>query len=75
MQLPQYSDKQKSNQTTKPRKIAKGEATRHRKTTTLKNTKRENDLALSVDVQSLGQRNASGDLLSTNLGLSLASTY
>jgi hypothetical protein len=27
-----------------------------------------------VDVQSLGQRNASGDLLCTNLGLSLAST-
>jgi hypothetical protein len=27
-----------------------------------------------VDVRSLGQRNASGDFLSTNLGLSLAST-
>jgi hypothetical protein len=27
-----------------------------------------------VDVRSLGQRNASGDLLNTNLGLSLAST-
>jgi hypothetical protein len=34
----------------------------------------KNNLALSVDVRSLGQRNASGDLLSTNLGLSLAST-
>jgi hypothetical protein len=31
MQLPQYSDKQKSNQTTKPRKTAEREATRHRK--------------------------------------------
>jgi hypothetical protein len=28
-----------------------------------------------VDVRFLGQRNASGDLLSTNLGLSLASTF
>jgi hypothetical protein len=27
-----------------------------------------------VDVRSLGQRNVSGDLLSTNLGISLAST-
>jgi hypothetical protein len=51
-----------------------GEATRHKKTTTSKNTKRENDLALSVDVRSLGQRNTSGDLLSTSLSLSLAST-
>jgi hypothetical protein len=34
----------------------------------------KNDLALSADVQSIGQRNASDDLLSTNLGLSLAST-
>jgi hypothetical protein len=53
-QLPRYSDKQKSNQTTKPRKTAEGEATRRRKTTTSKNTKRENDLTLSVDVRSLG---------------------
>jgi hypothetical protein len=30
-QLPRYSDKQKSNQTTKPRKTAESEATRHRK--------------------------------------------
>jgi hypothetical protein len=29
--IPQYSNKQKSNQTTKPRKIAVREATRHRK--------------------------------------------
>jgi hypothetical protein len=73
-QLPRNSDKWKSNQTTRPRETANREATRHRKTTTLKNTKRGNDLVLSVDVQSLGQGNASGDLLSTNLGLSLAST-
>jgi hypothetical protein len=39
-----------------------------------KNTKRESDLALSMDVRSLGQRNTSGDLLSTNLSLSLAGT-
>jgi hypothetical protein len=39
-----------------------------------KNTKRGNDLALSADARSLGQINTSGDLLSTNLGLSLAST-
>jgi hypothetical protein len=44
------------------------------RTTTPKECKRKNNLALSVDVRSLGQRNASGDLLSTNLGLSLAST-
>jgi hypothetical protein len=30
-QLPRYSDKQKSNQTTKPRRTAEREATRHRK--------------------------------------------
>jgi hypothetical protein len=44
------------------------------RTTTLKEHKRKDDLALSVDVRSLGQRNTSGDLLSTNLGLSLTST-
>jgi hypothetical protein len=49
------------------------EATRHRRTT-LEEYKKGNDLALSADVWSLGQRNASGDLLSTNLGPSLAST-
>jgi hypothetical protein len=31
MHLPQYSDKRKSNQTTKPRKTMEREATRHRK--------------------------------------------
>jgi hypothetical protein len=61
-QLPRYSDKQKSNQTTRPRNIVKREATRHRKNnyterkTTPKEHKRKNDLALSADVRSLGQR-------------------
>jgi len=72
--LPQNSDKRKSYQTTKPRKTAEREATRRRRTTPEEHKKRGNDLALSADVRSLGQRNASGDLLSTNLGLSLAST-
>jgi hypothetical protein len=49
-------------------------ATRHRRATTPEEHKKESDLALSMDVQSLGQRNASGDLLSTNLSLSLTGT-
>jgi hypothetical protein len=57
MQLPQY-DKQEGNQTTKPRKTTEREATRHRKEQLhRKNTKRENDLALSTDVRSLCQKN------------------
>jgi hypothetical protein len=68
MQLPRNIDKRKSNQTTKPRKTVEREAIRHRK-----NIKRGNDLALSVGVRALGQRNASGDLLSTNLGLASTS--
>jgi hypothetical protein len=55
-QLPRYNDKQKSNQTTRPRKTTKREATRHRRTTTPKEHKRKNDLALSADIRSLGQR-------------------
>jgi hypothetical protein len=39
MQLPQYNDKQKSNQTTKPRKTVKREATRQERTTTPKEHK------------------------------------
>jgi hypothetical protein len=75
MQLPQYNDKQESNQTTKPRKTTEREATRHRKERLhRKNTKRENNIALSADVRSLGQKNWSGCLLSTSLSLSLAST-
>jgi hypothetical protein len=41
----------------KPRKTTKREATRHRKCNyTGRTQKGENDLALSVDVRSLGQR-------------------
>jgi hypothetical protein len=40
-QLPQYSDKQKSNQTTRPRNIAKREATRHRKNNYTERTQKE----------------------------------
>jgi hypothetical protein len=39
-----------------------------------KNTKKDNDLALSADVQSLGQKNKSGYLLSTSSSHNLAST-
>jgi hypothetical protein len=46
--------KMKSNQTTNPRKIAKREATRHNMINYTERT-RGNDLALSTDVQSLGQ--------------------
>jgi hypothetical protein len=56
MQLPRFSDKQKSNQTTRPRKTAKREATRHRKNNYTERMQKENDLALSADVRSLGQR-------------------
>jgi hypothetical protein len=40
-QLPRYSDKQKSNQTTRPRKTTKREATRHRKNNYTKRTQKE----------------------------------
>jgi hypothetical protein len=74
MQLPQNSNKRKSNQITKPSKTVEREATRHKRQLHRKNTKRDNDLALLVDVRSLGQKNRSGRLLSTSLSLSLADT-
>jgi hypothetical protein len=45
MQLPQYNDKQTSNQTTKPRKTAKREATRQERTTTPKEQKQRERLS------------------------------
>jgi hypothetical protein len=45
MQLPQYNDKQKSNQTTKPRKTAKREATWQERTTTPKEHKQRERLS------------------------------
>jgi hypothetical protein len=40
-QLPRYGDKQKSNQTTKPRKTTKREATRHRKNNYIERMQKE----------------------------------
>jgi hypothetical protein len=44
-QLPRYSDKQKSNQTTRPRNTIKIEATRHRKNNYTERTQKEERLS------------------------------
>jgi hypothetical protein len=74
MQLPRYSDKQNSNQTTRPRKTAKREATRHRKNNYTKRMQKEERLSPLGGCPIPGPKNKSGDLLSTSLNLSLAST-
>jgi hypothetical protein len=73
-QIPRYSDKQKSNQTTKPRKTAEREATRHRKNNYTERMQKEKRLSPLGGCPIPGPRNKSGDLLSTSLSLSLAST-
>jgi hypothetical protein len=55
-QLPRYSDKQKSNLTSNLERLRKKRQQGIERVTTLEEHKRENDLALSVDVRSLGQK-------------------
>jgi hypothetical protein len=55
-QLPRYSDKQKSNQTTNLEILQKERQQGIERTTTPKEHKRKNDLALLADVRSLDQR-------------------
>jgi hypothetical protein len=73
-QLHRYSDKQKSNQTTRPRETAKRETTRHRKNNYTERTQKEERLSPLGGCPIPGPKNRSGDLLSTYLSLSLAST-
>jgi hypothetical protein len=72
--LPRYRDKQKSNQTTTPRKTAKRETTRHRKNNYTERMQKEERLSPLGGCPIPGPKNKSGDLLSTSLSLSLAST-
>jgi hypothetical protein len=77
LSLMHYLDITTSKRAIKPLNLERlqKEATRRREEQLhQKNTKRENDLALSVDVRSLGQKNRSGCLLGTSLSLSLART-
>jgi hypothetical protein len=74
MQLPQYSDKQKSNQTTRPRNTMKIETTRHRKDNYTERTQKEERLSPLSGCPIPGPKNRSGDLLSTSLCLNLANT-
>jgi hypothetical protein len=64
----------KSNQTTRPRKTAKREATRHRKYNYTKRTQKKEQLSSLGGCPIPEPKNRSGDLLSTSLSLSLAST-
>jgi hypothetical protein len=73
-QLPGYSDKQKCNQTTRPRKTTKRETTRHRKNNYTERIQKEERLSPLDGCPIPGPNNRSGDLLSTSLCLSLAST-
>jgi hypothetical protein len=73
-QLPRYSDKQKSTQTTKPRKTVESEATRHRRNNCTERMQHEERLSPLGGCPIPGPKNKSGDLLSTSLSLSLAST-
>jgi hypothetical protein len=74
MQLPRYSDKRKSNQTTRPRMTAKREATRHRKNNYTKRTRKEEQPSPLGGCPIPGPKNRSGDLLSTSSSLNLANT-
>jgi hypothetical protein len=73
-QLPRYDNKQKSNQTTRPRNTVKREATRHRKNNYTERTQKEERLSPLGGCPIPGPKNRSGDSLSTSLSLSLAST-
>jgi hypothetical protein len=73
-QLPRYHDKQKSNQTTRPRKTAKRETTRHKRNNYTERMQHEERLSPLGGCPINGPKNKSGDLLSTSLSLSLAST-
>jgi hypothetical protein len=73
-QLPRYSDKQKSNQTTRLRKTTKRETTRHRKNNYTERTQKEERLSPLGGCPIPRPKNRSGDSLSTSLSLSLAST-
>jgi hypothetical protein len=73
-QLSRYNDKKKSSQTTKPRKTVEREATRPRKNNYTERMQKEERLSPLGGCPILGPKNKSGDLLSTSLSLSLAST-
>jgi hypothetical protein len=74
MQLPRYSDKQKSNQTTRSRKTMKRETTQHRKDNYTERAQKEERLSPLSGCLIPGPKNRSGDLLSTSLCLNRAST-